>query len=54
MMSSTMWACLALLPATLHLISGTTCYRCITRPVVVPDSGPRCWRWSAVAPYLPT
>jgi hypothetical protein len=40
MMSSMVWACLVLLPATLHSVSGTVRCRCITRHVVVPD------RWS--------
>jgi hypothetical protein len=40
MMFSTVWACLLLSPATLHLISGTMWCRCITRPVAVPDRWP--------------
>jgi hypothetical protein len=40
MMSSTVWACLVLMPATLYLVSGTTWCRCITRTIAVPDRWP--------------
>jgi hypothetical protein len=40
MISSTVWACLVLLPVTLHSISGTAWCRCVTRSVVVPDRWP--------------
>jgi hypothetical protein len=42
MMSLMMWACLVLLPATLHSVSGMLWCRCVTRPVAVLD------RWSTV------
>jgi hypothetical protein len=29
-----------LLPATLHSVRGTSWFRCVTRPVVVPDMWP--------------
>jgi hypothetical protein len=46
MMFLTVWACLVLLPATLHSVSGMTWCRCVTRTVAVPD------RWSmALALY---
>jgi hypothetical protein len=37
MMSSTAWACLVLLPATLRLVSGVAQCYCITRSIAVPD-----------------
>jgi hypothetical protein len=40
MMSSTAWVCLVLSPATLQSVSGMMWCRCVTRPVVVPDSWP--------------
>jgi hypothetical protein len=40
MMSSMVWACRVLPPATLHSISGTTRCRRVTRPVAVPDRWP--------------
>jgi hypothetical protein len=40
MISSTVWACMILSPATLHLVSGTTWCRCVTRPAAVPDRWP--------------
>jgi hypothetical protein len=42
MMSSTVWTCLVLLFATPHSVSGTAWYRCITRPVAMPD------KWSTM------
>jgi hypothetical protein len=36
MMSSTMWVCPVLSPATLRPGSGTTRSHCVTRPVAVP------------------
>jgi hypothetical protein len=40
MMSSTVWACRVLSPATLHSISGTARCCCVTRPVAVADRWP--------------
>jgi hypothetical protein len=40
MMSPTVWACLILLPATLHSVSGMTWCRCVTSPVAVHDRWP--------------
>jgi hypothetical protein len=40
MMSSTVWTCRALSPATLHSVIGTVLCRCVTRPVAVADKWP--------------